>query len=410
MTIREVWENVLIDINKKKAPAMYVEDFNYFLRTAIQDHMNTLYALYETTQQLDDDLQNLLRHIIIDTNSDMPFPFNISNLDGTPFISFNNTFDMVNTSGATSFPTHYVSSLNGATNYSRYSDSTSIGNIIGNNIFRYIGNAYTVLNQLIVEGLNDGDIIKIEGLLGIEDYRRLNNTNNLDFGFELGSPGEQIMIRTQSVPGVPLIIFPPTITVADNLSFKYDANRKMFIQLTGASTVVLDENRIMIESPNDYWHLLELATRIQVRNNIECDNWRNKSYGTKRLTANRYTAIRQNSFLKPKYKRPYHKLHNNLKSVYPKFEVIYSDESENNLVQLNEIEMIYLKEPKRYELTEEDLVGDDNTESLEFQRYINEEIVSKVVKLILENNGNPRQQTYEGTTDSNILSRSNSLK
>lgn len=35
MTIREIYEGVLIEINKVQAPNLLLEDFNYFLNKAI---------------------------------------------------------------------------------------------------------------------------------------------------------------------------------------------------------------------------------------------------------------------------------------------------------------------------------------------------------------------------------------
>ena len=63
MTVRELYENVLIEQNKVKSPALHLEDFIYFANKGIQEYKNERYALYETTQQLTDDLSALSRSV-----------------------------------------------------------------------------------------------------------------------------------------------------------------------------------------------------------------------------------------------------------------------------------------------------------------------------------------------------------
>jgi len=59
MTIREFYRNVLIELNKEEASALYVEDFLYYANKAINWYANTRYNQYDTTQQLGDDLKDL---------------------------------------------------------------------------------------------------------------------------------------------------------------------------------------------------------------------------------------------------------------------------------------------------------------------------------------------------------------
>lgn len=56
MTARQVYEALLIEINKVKAPSFILEDFNYFFNKAIIEYINTKYNFYDMSQQIDDDL------------------------------------------------------------------------------------------------------------------------------------------------------------------------------------------------------------------------------------------------------------------------------------------------------------------------------------------------------------------
>jgi hypothetical protein len=60
MTARDVYEGVLMELNKVHAPALTVEEFVYFLNKAILAFSNERYNFYAVNQQLTDDLRVLL--------------------------------------------------------------------------------------------------------------------------------------------------------------------------------------------------------------------------------------------------------------------------------------------------------------------------------------------------------------
>ena len=59
MTERELYENVLIELNKVEAPSFLFEDFIYFGNKAVQQYTNQSYNKYEAGQQATDDLRAL---------------------------------------------------------------------------------------------------------------------------------------------------------------------------------------------------------------------------------------------------------------------------------------------------------------------------------------------------------------
>ena len=56
MTVRDLYDAALIEINKLEAPSMLLEDYNYLINKAIQQKINKSYNLYEINQQATDDL------------------------------------------------------------------------------------------------------------------------------------------------------------------------------------------------------------------------------------------------------------------------------------------------------------------------------------------------------------------
>lgn len=59
MTIRDLYEYALIEMNEVEAPSLLLEDFNYFVNKAVQQYINKVYNRYDINQQSSDDLRVL---------------------------------------------------------------------------------------------------------------------------------------------------------------------------------------------------------------------------------------------------------------------------------------------------------------------------------------------------------------
>ena len=59
MTARQLYEGVLIELNKENAPNILLEDFNYFANKAVNNYVNKRYNIYDVNQQTTDDLRVL---------------------------------------------------------------------------------------------------------------------------------------------------------------------------------------------------------------------------------------------------------------------------------------------------------------------------------------------------------------
>ena len=59
MSTRELYEGVLIELNKENASNILLEDFNYFANKAINNYTNKRYNIYDINQQTSDDLRVL---------------------------------------------------------------------------------------------------------------------------------------------------------------------------------------------------------------------------------------------------------------------------------------------------------------------------------------------------------------
>lgn len=59
MTVRDVYESVLVELNKVQAPSLLISDFVYYLNKAVQEYFNKRYNAFEKDQQATDDLSRL---------------------------------------------------------------------------------------------------------------------------------------------------------------------------------------------------------------------------------------------------------------------------------------------------------------------------------------------------------------
>lgn len=59
MTARQLYEAVLIELNKENAPNILLEDFNYFANKAVYQYINKRYNIYDINQQTTDDIRVL---------------------------------------------------------------------------------------------------------------------------------------------------------------------------------------------------------------------------------------------------------------------------------------------------------------------------------------------------------------
>lgn len=59
MTERQLYDNILSELNKVEAPSMLLEDFIYFANKGVQQYVNKVYNRYDINQQSTDDLRAL---------------------------------------------------------------------------------------------------------------------------------------------------------------------------------------------------------------------------------------------------------------------------------------------------------------------------------------------------------------
>lgn len=147
--------------------------------------------------------------------------------------------------------------------------------------------------------------------------------------------------------------------------------------------------------PNDYLHLLNCIVQYTVKKTFKCYEASDLiNFGARRLTADMYSQIINNYYMRPMYKRPYYFLNN----VTPEdssnvtLEIRYG--KDDKVFTLKSILVDYLKTPTKINLTQDQVdQTEDTSQVLEFPDYVCQEIINELVKLLMENASDPRLQS-----------------
>jgi len=209
------------------------------------------------------------------------------------------------------------------------------------------------------------------------------------------------------------------------------------LKATATLSIQNKNNKYICILPEDYLHMLNCILFFEKNNTCTCTN--NETLITEvsavRLTADMKGGIYTNYYNKPSYKRPYYYInYTNNSSTLPtgqndqtsdstysrtiqvgnntisavsredsryirygnptniEMELLYG---RSNAYVINNVTIDYLKNPQRMYLTQDeiDLIA-DTSQIMEFQDYVCYEIINELVKLLLENNSDPRLQTH----------------
>lgn len=121
MTSRQIYEAVLIELNKNNAPSLRLHEFNYLFNKAINEFVDETYAQYDTTQAITDSLRVLQSETTL-TPEKIKVSFDIlpnivTNIDGIPTIKENEkggkqTIDLSGANYQVFLPEDYLHLLN----------------------------------------------------------------------------------------------------------------------------------------------------------------------------------------------------------------------------------------------------------------------------------------------------------
>lgn len=114
MTLRSVYEALLIELNKAEAPNILLDDFNYFVNKSIGQYINKSYNLYDMNQQMTDNLRVLATTAMLPVTKTDIYTNNLQPGDQLEPISPNDIYGNIY---EFNLPTDYLHMLNCICNF-----------------------------------------------------------------------------------------------------------------------------------------------------------------------------------------------------------------------------------------------------------------------------------------------------
>ena len=374
MTALELYNATLIELNKVNAPTFTVEQFNYFINKAIQSYTDKRYNFYAMNQQLTDDLRVLL----------------------TTYQTFNPAFSSFDTGEVVLWHNAIYDPPEHQTDY------VSVWHLdyirVGEQVMFEGSNSKHTVTKLYPEGTDQQPDVP-------------------GFSFE---PAFSLYYDTSGGGGTDPA--PMDVSVQDDSSasdrlfgkkvYWVPRNFKVQESLSNEARVAFNlevGNYYHILGVRTYWTDKRGSTRINQPNPCSINDITEVSrmYPAKRLTYDMLGNIENNAYLRPMIRQPYYQLHDHYLNTgvekvsdteqyqnTPFIEVHYGKPIEGITLQMVEVD--YLKLPEHVVLEDEEVYinNEDKSQLLEWPDYLNSDLISILVSYFLENENNPRIQTF----------------
>ena len=367
MTVREVYENLLRELNKVNAPSLHLEDYNYFINRGITEYINRRYNLYDTSQQTTDDLQVLTSSAHIDVESGVmsgsigKAARNGSDANATVASGFL-TLGSLGNDPQLENPVYYITNSDPATVITKiislpdYRQFTVVSGYppTGSVTFKHTHRQNASTSDMVLLGNADSVLVK-------SDSTYYGKTFKIENGVLIELP---LSGHTDWIP------YPPEVSTKN------------------------DFPQINFKLPENYYHMLNCVVNFTVLQQFKCyPVGSTQPFTARRLTADMYSGIMNNAFMKPDYRRPYFYVQNQEGKVTPEVEIRAGKFSP--VFKMESIDMDYLRSPQKIILTtlQRDNLQ-DTSQIMEFPIYVCNEIIKITTALVMENASDPRLQTH----------------
>ena len=348
MTARQVYEAVLIELNKSQAPNLLLEDFNYFFNKAVDQYVNRRYNLYDINQQTTDDVRVLKSTVTLEVNNDHSKLHTGVTSKGSLYQSVYE-FDL---------PTDYLHLLNCICEYKVlkpfkcYDANTyvqfSAERLTADSWSTVINNVYTRPTYkrpyYYLHNVN-------RDLLTTEQTGDANKPKDYTSHFYNGTYGNAEPTTNTNIPTDPY--GPDVESVSDSFG----------------TTTGDNPQTIYVSDSDDNHYLNDKKTEGGVSKVIDIGS-------TKQVNAvERVSQVR--------YGNP-----GNVR-----IEIRYG--KDNTLFELERIYVDYIKAPQHIRLSQEQLdLTEDTSQMMEFPDYVCQEIINELVHIVMENGRDDRLNTH----------------
>lgn len=378
ITARQVYEGVLIELNKVQAPSLLLEDFNYLFNKAIYQYINKKYNIYDVNQQTTDDVRVLKSTAILK-------PIGVLGEDGA-----NNAYGRKTTSvtslnslyGATyefELPDDYLHLLNCICNFKvkKQFKCYDAGTYVQFGAKRLTADAWSqIINNFYMRPQYKRPYYYIHNV-NKSDFVPTDPFRNSDYTTWDKDMYDVSICDTNDV----------TAPVGDRVS---GTDVSVFTSVPGCEGQDIGANKFAGNSiaDNENAHLLGLDGTIKdTSNRGDAGTIIIKKPGVD------YTNIADTNPVEKVGKVRY----GNASKV--RLEIRYG--KDNSLFELTNIWVDYIKSPQYIRLTQEQLdLTEDTSQKMEFPDYVCQEIINELVHIVMENSSDPRMQTHPAFSQS----------
>lgn len=360
MTSRQLYEAIVIELNKVQAPSLLLEDFNYFANKAVNQYINKRYSTgYDVNQQFTDDVRVLKASQILYAE-DIPTDNKVTSLQAY----------LKDAKYVFNLPADYLHLLNCTCVYKvnkRYNcyDAGTYWEVGATRLTADI--APVILNNWYMRPSYK------------KPYYYINNNNidteRWDETQEL-TPTNPVELNSNNISGV------LTNEGTDRPTVGISRNEPAEAHLINSSGDVLgpDEAPDKVYIPQNQRTSKDSNDFIDIKNQI-FPRFRKERDGRLDDTIERSAGNRYGNASKVRLEIRYGK--------------------DNSVFQLVAIKIDYIKAPQHIRLTQHQIdLTEDTSQILEFPDYVCQEIINELVKLIMENAGDPRLNTNPIVTQS----------
>lgn len=349
MTAKQVFEYALVELNKKEAPSLLLEDYNYFINKAINQYINKIYNTYDINQQKSDDLRVLKATAMLSpAKSD----------------EFANSY-LYSKAYEVDLPDDYLHILNCVVEYKvkKYYKCYNAEDRVHFGAKRLTADMFSqILNNYYLRPTYKSPYFYINNVTIENDYPTKDNQKTI--------VAENYIISFTNVDE--LISGETTLTISTpngELSFVYGTDFTDNTTLKAALDLELDginiDGGVIIPSLDNSG----IKQVVAVGSN-DPDMQVTKVPRVERIQENRY---------------------GNRSKV--RMEIRYG--KDDAVFELNKVYIDYLKAPQFIRLSQEEIDKvEDSSQVLEFPDYVCQEIVNELVRLLMENGSDPRLQTH----------------
>ena len=359
MTARQIYEAVLIELNKSQAPNLLLEDFNYFFNKAVDQYVNRRYNIYDINQQTTDDVRVLKSTVTLEVTDGQ----NAQHKNGKDVTKKGSLYNSIY---EFDLPTDYLHLLNCICEYKVLKPFKC-----------YDANTYV---QFAAERLTaDSWSTVINNVYTRPTYKRpyyyLHNVNRdlvntatsgeatyADYTSHLydGTVGNSEPTENKAIPTDPYGPDIKTIGTEFSDTDTYGEN-------------IIDNNQ-HISDKNGNLYANDKSTTGGVSRVIDIRN----TTGTGSTQVNAVEKIGQIRYGNPGNVR---------------IEIRYG--KDNSLFQLERVYVDYIKAPQHIRLSQEQLdLTEDTSQMMEFPDYVCQEIINELVHIVMENGRDDRLNTH----------------